>query len=140
MQKTWLAILALGVVYFAGTFSSSAAEGQEQAAQAAAEQWLSLVDSGQFADSWQSAASYFQGAVTQGQWKNSLESVRKPLGSLESRSLKRARYTKAVPGAPSGDYVILQFQTSFSNKKDASETVTVMLAGDRWRVGGYLIK
>ncbi|HEY5893259.1 MAG TPA: DUF4019 domain-containing protein, partial [Chthoniobacterales bacterium] len=107
---------------------SGAEKTPEQLAQAAAEQWLSLVDSGRFAESWQSAAEYFKAAVSEPQWKSSLDAVRKPLGSLVSRKLKSAKYTKTLPGAPDGEYVILQFNTTFANKKEAVETVTPMLA------------
>ncbi|HEY5894810.1 MAG TPA: DUF4019 domain-containing protein, partial [Chthoniobacterales bacterium] len=60
---------------------------------------------------------------------------------LVSRKLKSAKYTKTLPGAPDGEYVILQFNTTFANKKEAVETVTPMLAQDgKWKVSGYFIK
>ena len=118
-----------------------AADRPEKEAQAAAEQWLALIDAGQFAESWQSAAAVFQAAVSQLKWESSLESVRKPLGSFVSRKLKSAKYTKTLPGAPDGEYVVLQFDTSFPNKKDAVETITPMLDKDgKWKVSGYFIK
>ena len=79
--------------------------------------------------------------MSQPQWKSSLESVRKPLGSLVSRKLKSAKYSKKLPGAPDGEYVVLQFTTSFTNKTEAVETVTPMLDQDgKWKVSGYFIK
>jgi hypothetical protein len=60
---------------------------------------------------------------------------------MVSRKLKSAKYTKALPGAPAGEYVVLQFDTSFVNKKEAVETVTPMLDKDgKWKVSGYFIK
>jgi hypothetical protein len=52
-----------------------------------------------------------------------LKSVRSPLGKVLSRKLKSATYMKDPPNAPAGDYVIIQYDTSFENKKDAVETV-----------------
>jgi hypothetical protein len=122
-------------------FQSLANEPAEKAAQVAAEQWLALIDSGKAAESWQGAASFFQSAVTQTQWQTSLNAVRKPLGALVSRKLKNATYTKTLPGAPDGEYVVLQFDTSFTNKKEAVETITPMLDKDgKWKVSGYFIK
>ena len=47
----------------------------------------------------------------------------------------------SLPGAPDGEYVVLQFDTSFANKKEAVETVTPMLDKDgKWKVSGYYIK
>ncbi len=42
---------------------------------------------------------------------------------------------------PDGEYVVVQLETSFANKKAAVETVTPMLEKDgRWRVSGYFIR
>ena len=126
------------------TFSGSllfAAGKPEVEAQKAAEQWLSLVDAAKFAESWQSAAAYFQAALAQDQWERTLGAVRKPLGDLVSRKLKSATYATTLPGAPDGEYVVLQFDTSFTNKKVAIETVTPMREKDgQWKVSGYFIK
>lgn len=47
----------------------------------------------------------------------------------------------SLPGAPDGKYVVIQYDTSFENKKAAVETVTPMLDKDgKWRVSGYYIK
>ncbi len=113
----------------------------EAAAQKSAEQWLALVDAGNYAESWKTAAAYFQTAVSQDQWEHTIVAVRKPLGDLVSRQLKSAQYTGSLPGAPDGEYVVLQFNTSFANKKEAVETVTPMLDPDgQWKVSGYYIK
>jgi len=136
-----LRICSILVLAFAAPIPSLAADKPEKEAQAAAEQWLALIDAGQFAESWQATASVFQAAVSQPQWKSSLESVRKPLGTRVSRKLKSAKYSKKLPGAPDGEYVVLQFTTSFTNKNGAVETVTPMLDQDgKWKVSGYFIK
>jgi hypothetical protein len=45
-----------------------------------------------------------------------------------------------LPGAPDGEYVVIQFESSFEKKKSAVETVTPMLEKDgKWRVSGYYI-
>jgi hypothetical protein len=117
-----------------------AAPKPEEEAKSAAEQWLALIDDGKFAESWETAAGYFKAAVSKQQWETTLGSVRKPLGELISRKLKSATYTKSLPGAPDGEYVVLQFDTSFANKKEAIETVTPMIEKDgKWKVSGYFI-
>jgi len=115
--------------------------GKEKAAVAVAEKWLVLVDEGKYAESWKEAAEYFKAAVKQGQWKQSLQVVRKPLGKLVSRKVNSANYKTSLPGAPDGEYVVIQFETSFKNKKTGIETVTPMMDKDgKWRVSGYYIK
>ena len=129
-----LAIAVAGSLLFA-------AETPEDEARKSAQEWLSLVDAEKFAESWEDAAQYFNAAISQEQWGRSLEALRKPLGSLVSRKLLSAKYTRSLPGAPDGEYVVLQYQTSFANKKDAVETVTPMRDKDgQWRVSGYYIK
>jgi Protein of unknown function (DUF4019) len=136
-----VATLALGFAAVLAPRAATAAEGAQAEAAAAAEGWLETIDAGDYAASWDAAAPLFQGAVDREKWTSTLESVRAPLGKLLSRTLKSAQYTKTLPGAPDGEYVVLQFDTSFENKKVAVETVTPMKAPDgSWRVSGYYIR
>jgi hypothetical protein len=113
----------------------------EEEAQKAAEQWLALVDGDEFAASWDAAAGYFKAAVSKSQWEGAVGPIRKEIGKLVSRKLKSAKYATSLPGAPDGEYVVLQFDTSFANKKEAIETVTPMLDKDgKWKVSGYFVK
>jgi hypothetical protein len=134
--------LALGTIVgllLAG--AAAAADKPEDAAQAAAEKWLKLVDEGKYGDSWEQAAKLFKGAVTQEQWKQAASGVRAPLGKVVSRKVKSRDYTQKVPGAPDGQYVVIQFDTVFEKKSAAVETVTPMLDPDgAWRVSGYFIR
>jgi len=116
-------------------------QAKEKAAVDASKAWLKLVDEGKYAESWNEAAQYFKNAVDKEQWKASLEAVRTPLGNVLSRKLKSQQYTKTLPGAPDGEYVVIQYETSFKNKKSAIETITPMMDKDgKWRVSGYYIK
>jgi len=110
-------------------------------AQESAKSWLALVDAGKYSQSWNQAASFFKERVTAQKWESAVKSVRDPLGKLESRILKSSQYTQTMPGTPDGEYVILQFETTFEKKKAAIETVTPMKDQDgQWRVAGYFIK
>jgi hypothetical protein len=103
--------------------------------------WLAEIDKEKYLESWKNAADYFKNAVTIEQWVQSLQTVRKPLGKRISRELKNSTYQTSLPGAPDGQYVVIQFETSFENKKSAIETVTPMMEKDgQWRVSGYYIK
>jgi hypothetical protein len=120
--------------------ASFSGEAEDQAVEAAAE-WLELVDQGEFEKSWEEGATLFKSVVTVEQWRQALNTARNPLGELKSRKLKSAEYATSLPGAPDGEYVVIQFDTSFTNKKAAVETVTPMKDDDGvWRVSGYFIK
>jgi hypothetical protein len=130
-----MAVVLTGVNGWAGEAE------KEAAAIKAAESWLGLVDAGKYAESWTEAATYFRNAVPQAQWEQSLGAVRAPLGALVSRAVSNAAYRTTLPGAPDGEYVLIQFSTSFSNKTTAIERVTPMMDTDGvWRVSGYYIK
>jgi len=113
----------------------------EKVAQEGAETWLELVDSERYDESWDEAASLIRNAVTKEDWAQSIRGARAPLGKLVSRTVKSRTYTETLPGAPDGHYVVIQFETTFENKKSAVETVTPMKDSDgQWRVSGYYIK
>jgi hypothetical protein len=113
----------------------------EDLAKDSADAWLALVDAGKYADSYRDAAESFKQRVSKGQWESTAKAVRAPLGGLQSRKLKSITYKTSLPGAPDGQYVILQYDSSFDHKQSAVETVTPLLDKDgTWRVSGYFIK
>jgi hypothetical protein len=110
-------------------------------AQAAATSWLALTDASKYGPSWDEAASAFKAAVTRANWENALKGVRASFGAVKSRKLRAATFTHTIPGAPDGEYVVIQFDTQFENKAAAVETITPMHEKDgSWRVCGYFIK
>lgn len=140
MKTRTYSILAFVLVLLA-TSSALAQLKPEQLAQQSADAWLAVIDSGKYADSWAQAADAFKTVVTKDQWLAAMNTNRDPLGKLISRKLKSANYTKSLPGAPAGEYVVLQYETSFEHMPSAIETVTPMLDKDgKWRVSGYYIK
>ena len=113
----------------------------EKSATAAAETWLSHVDTGDYARSWREASAYFQGAITEQAWVALLNGVRTPLGQLLSRQLTQVQHTTSMQGAPDGDYVVMQFDTRFEHKQAAVETVTFLQEKKgEWKAAGYYIK
>jgi hypothetical protein len=140
MKGKILWLVALSIVFTPFSVNAQTIDRKKEAV-ASAEAWLALVDSGKYADSWKQASDYFKNAVKQSQWENSLTAVRKPLGKIVSRTLSSKTYMTSLPGAPDGEYVVIQFETSFQNKKSAVETITPMREKDgKWRVSGYYIK
>jgi hypothetical protein len=111
------------------------------AAKTATEPWLALVDQEKYPESWDLAAKAFQRAVTRENWTSSVAAARSPFGKFVSRRLRSAKYATSLPGAPDGQYVVIQFDASFEKKAQAVETVTPMLEDDgSWKVSGYFIR
>src|SRR5690349_6621818 len=110
-------------------------------AERAAREWLALADVADGAGTWAAAASPFRDAVPAAAWARSLDAARAPLGSVVKRTLRSAHAVSELPGAPDGEYVVLEFDTQFERKRSAVETVTPMRDRDgSWRVSGYYIR
>jgi hypothetical protein len=140
MIKQWVA--GFGIVLLVLVSCAFAYDDEQKAkATAEAQQWLTMVDSKAYDESWENAGTIFKAAVKKDQWIQMLEGGRTPLGKVISREITSSTFTTAMPGAPDGDYLVIEYATSFENKKSATETVTPMREPDgRWRVSGYYIK
>lgn len=113
----------------------------EQAAVKAAATWLATLDAGNYTGSWQNSATYFRGAVPVDEWVRSMQAYRAPLGTNLTRRVSTSRYVTSLPGAPDGQYVLIQYDAAFAHKQAGIETVTTMADTDGvWRVSGYFIK
>ena len=138
-------LVTLLAVILVGSFPLIALQAEQGAEKAASEEatqaWLALVDAAKYSESWEQASELFRKQVTKEQWAKAVEGVRSPLGQLNSRRLTSAEYSKTLPGAPDGEYVTIQFQSSFVNKKSAVETLVSMKDKDgQWRASGYFIR
>ncbi len=138
------AVLAASTLNLAAPATDAAAAAQavatDPAGQRVARQWLAIVDKGRWQDSWANAGASFRGAVTADRWASQVRPVREPLGAVTSRGLLRATTTDALPGAPAGEYQVVEFRTDFANRTGAIETVILMKEGGKWGVAGYFIK
>jgi len=140
MIRRILCLVIAGLLLSGGTAIAIDA-GKEKAAISAAKKWLATVDAGEYAASWKEAAEFLRNTVKPEQLELSMQANRKPLGKLISRKVQKKTYKTSLPSAPDGEYVVIQFKTSFENKKNAIETITPMLDKDgKWRVSGYYIK
>ena len=103
--------------------------------------WLSEVDKMNYQSSYDNADELIKNALTNKEWNKTINYARDPLGEIISRELKSSKYLTEIPGGPDGMYVMVQFETSFQNKKNSLETITAKQGKDyKWRVAGYFIR
>lgn len=143
LNTSFFLVGLLVAVPFVGTAQEAEADehkAEKAAALKSALSWLELADEDKFSKTYDATAALFQKNVTKEDWKKSLEGVRSPLGKVVSREVAAQRYLTQMPGAPDGEYVVLQFRTEFENKKEAMETVTPIKENGEWKVSGYFIK
>ena len=134
-----LSALAVGSVILVSLLAADSAE--TKAAQQSAQAWLALVDAAAVRRELGRGAQLFKQALSPAQWESAAR-PRAGRSASSSRGSSRARSTgERCPGAPDGEYVVIQYASSFENKKAAVETVTPMKDKDGvWRVSGYFIK
>lgn len=105
---------------------------------AAALQWLNLIDQGKYGESWDYASKTFQLTITKNEWTKAEEKLRRPLGTVVSRTLLQQLPKQNPKGLPEGYYMVLVYQTNFSNRPNANELLTMILESDgQWRVLTY---
>jgi Ni/Co efflux regulator RcnB len=135
----------VSLVVLAAAFAAPFAHAQQpdavRTAVDAADRWLVPADAGDGAATWDQAASAFQAAVSKADWSTALRQVRQPLGAVTSRKMVSSEYKRSLPGAPDGEYVVIQYDTQFAHKAHAVETVVPMRERDgSWKVSGYFVK
>lgn len=131
-----LAIVFL--VLFLAFTKLAVAQDAEDKARFAAEQWIVLVDDGQYDQSWKEAAKSFQTWITSEDWQKKAAADRTQMGHKTSRKLKELKASNSAKGMAAGQYVYVKYQSSFENKKTVTETITTVLEGDgTWRVASY---
>lgn len=108
----------------------------EEVASHAAREWLSLVDAGDWNASWAATGEQFRSLNTVERWAAASQSVRAPLGQLVTRELASEEY---VPAPPAG-YRVVKFRTSYAQRRNAIETLSLVLEAGNWKVVGYTIE
>ena len=128
-------IILVAVALLAGSPEATA-----RADLAAADMWVNLVDAKHWDESWNAAGRLFKSRMARPNWASAIQPVREPLGPVTSRSLKSVTKSTSLPGAPDGDYEVVQFQTSFAHKASATETIVLAREVSGWKVDGYFIR
>lgn len=132
MKRQFVALFLLFFIVGAVNASDHDIRGR---AETSAFSWLALTDGGQYAESWNNAASLLQEKTPKSEWSKKINKIRAPLGSVKSRNVATATYTESMSGAPDGRYIIFVFYTSFEQKGLAVETMTMTKEPDnKWRV------
>jgi hypothetical protein len=130
------AALALAVFVCAG--AAYAQDAARTTVQAAARDWLALIDRGDAGASWDAAAAKFRAAIAREPWIGASAKVRAPFGKVTQRAVFSTGFGRTFPGAPEGEYAFVVFRTSFARRSDTQETVTLEREPDGvWRVVGY---
>lgn len=101
----------------------------------AARRFLTLVDQSRWNDSYQATGTAFRKLNTVEAWTRASNAARVPLGAVVSRTFLSEEF---LPAPPSG-YDFVKFRTSFANKAEQIETVSLEREDGQWRIVGVTI-
>ena len=130
-----LGILALTAVPQGAVEPVPATAAAEATVVQAARGWLVLGDQARWRDGYNATGASFRRLNSLETWTEVSEKARKPLGAVVSRTLISQ---ENVPAPPAGVEVV-KFRTSFANKAETVETVSLAREDGRWVVVGIYI-
>ena len=144
MQRALLLPTCLGIALLSGcaihrsvTKSLEEKRSREKAAHAAAEEWLALIDSGDYAAAHAAESPRMRAVATEEQFVRSMEGRRQPFGRVLSRKFIGAAFTRKLTGSPDGHYESILFRTAFAHKSVAAERVILSQESGAWRAVDY---
>ncbi len=133
LVATWFIVLA--------ALPAHAQDARTSEVQATARAWLVLTDKLDAQASWNAAGDKFKKQMSAEQWGELLQKHREPFGEATQRAVLSTSFATQLPGAPDGDYALLQFRTAFRQKAEGHESLTLERQPDgQWRVVGYFIR
>lgn len=125
---------------FAATLLGACGESNpaaQQAALAAGEPWLALIDAGDYDEARRTAAPLFRELESAEAWDAKVREYRTPLGALESRAISTNTYFTNPWNAPTGAYAVLVFDSQWEGGA-IHEVVNMQRQADgSWLVAGY---
>lgn len=134
-------LLAAVMLLVGSPLAAEVDEAQLQASALVAQNWLAIVDRGDYSQSWEETSQLMKITVSRNEWIRILNAMRKPLGNLVTRQKTDQRPAYNPNGLPGGNYMVLVYQTNFSARPNANELVTMVQGYDgQWRVLTYQVR
>jgi Protein of unknown function (DUF4019) len=135
MQNTLRRVAGLAAALFA-----SVAFAQDNSH--AGDDFLRLLDTKKYAESWDASSDLLKKSVSRAEWTTQVTKARDTLGDLASRKLKDMKPETNPPGAPPGEYLLMTYETVFASQgAPHTETLPLIKEPDgRWRAVGYFVR
>jgi hypothetical protein len=108
----------------------------------AAEEWLRIIDSGDYELGWREVSAFVRDQSTVDRWTAQLAEMLTSSGARETRIFLSAKRPSVVSsGLPAGEYVMVNYQSAYANVSPAAEVLVVHDEGERrWRVISYVVQ
>jgi len=111
-----------------------------EAARKAAENWMSLWDSGKYKESYAELSSSTKEVFDEKTWSAARTTARKSFGKLKSRKIIQIQLIKSLPYIPDSSGAIFWYLSSYENQERVFESFSVVFGKDgTWKVANYNI-
>ncbi|MBX7170649.1 MAG: serine hydrolase [Pyrinomonadaceae bacterium] len=114
-------------------FPDKVSDSEKLKFQKIAEDWLNLIDTGKFEESWEFISDELKAKYTKEKWRDALKPIGDKGGKFKSRKLKTITF-------PDSQTVFVDFESSFTKFPKGIETVILKLENGKWNVSSYSIK
>ena len=102
------------------------------------ETWVKVIDSRNFIYAYQQTSLYFKATVPETDWKKFTDSL-DVFGSNIKREFRSAEYFQGSAENKIFEYIVCKFNSSFTKKTVAVETISVIREANQWKLMGYFI-
>ena len=137
VHRRLISFIACSLLFVAIPKSSAATDDPISSARPAANAWLSLIDNGQYANSYIAAGDGLHQTVNQDKWTLVLKSMRPVWGELVSRTEDKHLYQPNGIQGLNGECMVISYNTSFKKLPQAMEMVILRFEDGKWRGVGY---
>jgi hypothetical protein len=100
-------------------------------------EWLQLVDSGKYAQSYAEGSAIFHSRITELAFEQKTKLYRDATGPIKFRAVDGVSMVGDLQNLPPGQYAIVRYHSKFANQPAAVETVYLTLENGLWRVAAY---
>ncbi len=138
LDKSGFSMTRRGNVVVTVSMTGDGQQAKIEAATLAARDWLKLMDAAQFEQAWEQSAVLSKQAMQKNDTLRAYEQAQTHIGKLKWRVLHRRDFSLSPPGLPKGEYVQIQYASSYEKLDKALETINMVREKDgRWRQLGY---
>jgi hypothetical protein len=126
-----------GLLFAAMPKALASAEDQLDQAVTASKTWVSLIDAGQYEESYAFGCDEMHDKVAQDRWVTVLKALRTPWGPVVSRKQISHIYKPNGVSGLEGECMVITYDTSFKGMNPAMEVVVLRWEDGKWRGAGY---
>jgi hypothetical protein len=102
--------------------------------------WLVPIDNRDPDAAWESSSELMRSTVPKSDWEKALRPIA-AFGTVNRRTPTSVTFSVKLPGAPDGQYVVINYDTAFTGKEKTVESVILRREADGlWRGVGYRVQ